>query len=104
MACSHEGGLFVAHFVFKDEALSHPAWIHNSQNSRIRSAENPQALHENPLLSSKMGVWCALYKKGVVGPFLFQGTVTVENYPSLLTQFVVLLEENKWNCCFIKFG
>jgi len=81
-----------------------PAWVLNSQKSSVRSAENPQALHENPLLSSKIGVWCAQCQKGVVGLLFFRGTGTAENYPNLLTHFVVLLEENKWDCCFSKFG
>jgi hypothetical protein len=40
-------------------------WFHlngyiNIQNSRILNAENPHALHENPVHLSKIGVWCAV--------------------------------------------
>jgi hypothetical protein len=80
------------------------AWILDSQKSSVRSAENPQTLNENSLLSSKIGVWCAQYQKGVVGLLFFQGTGIDKNYPNLLTHLIVLLEENKWDCCFSKFG
>jgi hypothetical protein len=37
-----------------------------SQTSRIRSAQHTQALHENRLLSSKFGVWFAVYRKRIL--------------------------------------
>jgi hypothetical protein len=96
--------LFGALFVFTDEALFHFAWIYNSQNSRIRIAENPLELYANPLILSEIGVWCALYQKGAMGPLLFQDTITAGNYSNLLMQIVVLLEENKWDCCISILG
>jgi len=43
------------------------AWLHlsvyiNRQQSRTWSAENPHALHENPLHPSKISVWSAVLK------------------------------------------
>jgi hypothetical protein len=35
-----------------------------------------------------------------VGPLFFEDTITAENYPDLLTQFIVLLEENERDCWF----
>ena len=53
------------------------AWLHlsgciNKQHSRIWSAENPHALHENPLRSSKIGIWCSVSR--IVGQLFFEET------------------------------
>ena len=61
-------------------------------------------LHENPLHSSQIGVWCAVSRKLTVGPLSFGQTFTAENCPKLSTQFSVLLEENKWSCCSSEWG
>jgi thioredoxin-related protein len=34
------------------------------------------------------------------GRCFFEDTITAENYPDLLTQFIVLLEENERGCSF----
>jgi len=39
---------------FTDEAWSHLGGYINSQKGRIQSAENPHALHENPLHLSNL--------------------------------------------------
>jgi hypothetical protein len=41
---------------------TYEAWFHLSGYDRIWSAKNPYALHENPLHSSKSGVWFAVLK------------------------------------------
>jgi hypothetical protein len=45
--------------------MTNEAWFHvcghvNAQNVRICSDDNPHAIHQVPLRSEKVGVWCAL--------------------------------------------
>jgi hypothetical protein len=75
-------GLGAGIFFSTDEALSHLSGYINSQNSSVWSAENPHSLHENPLHSSKIGIWCALSRKQSVRPLFFQEIITAENYIS----------------------
>jgi hypothetical protein len=56
---------------FTDQAWSHVSGYVNSQNTRTRRAENPHALHENPLHLFKIGV----------SRTLFEETITAENSP-----------------------
>jgi hypothetical protein len=50
----------------------------NKQNFRYWAAENPRELHEWPLHSPKVTVWCALSSIGVIEPYVFgEGGVTV---------------------------
>jgi len=46
----------------------------------------------NRLNSSKIVVWLAVSRKQIVGLLLFEETVTPENYPNLLTQFIAVLQ------------
>jgi len=40
----------------------------NKQNFRYRAPQNPHEVHERPLHSPKVTVWCAIGKVGVIGP------------------------------------
>ena len=51
-----------------DEAHFHLNGAVNKQNYRYWAAENPRQLHEKPLHSPKVTVWCAVGKFGVNGP------------------------------------
>jgi hypothetical protein len=52
---------------FTDEASFHFSGYICSQKSRIWGAEDPPALHENPLRLSKIGVWRAVSRKHTMG-------------------------------------
>jgi hypothetical protein len=43
----------------------------NKQNYTYWAQENPQQLHQKPLHSSKVTVWCGIAKFGIVGPYFF---------------------------------
>ena len=64
--------------LFTDDASSHLSGNIISQYSRTHSAENPHALHDNSLLLSEIGVWCAVSRRRIVGPFFSEETITVE--------------------------
>ena len=57
---------------FTDEAWLHLSGCINSEDSTIWSAETPHALHENPLRSSKIGIWCSVSR--IVGQLFFEET------------------------------
>jgi hypothetical protein len=53
---------------------------------------------ESPLHSVKIGVWCVISRKRIIGPLFFDETINAERYQNLLTQFIALLEENERDC------
>lgn len=81
--------------LFSDEAHF---WLNgyvNKHNSRIWSAEQPEAFIETPLHPQKITVWCALWAGGIIGPYVFKDdagqnvTVNGERYRSMITDFFV---------------
>jgi hypothetical protein len=81
----------------------HEAWFHlsgyvNSQNSRFWGSEIPHLSHEMPLHSQKIGCWCAISRKRIVGPIFFSETVTAEKYQDIMMQFISLLNEEERFC------
>jgi hypothetical protein len=67
--------------------MSDEAWFHvsgnvNAQNSRIWDAENPHVLHQRPLHDIKVGVWCAMSARRVIGPIFFGDTVDTDRHVS----------------------
>lgn len=76
-----------------DEAHFHLSGFVNKQNFRYWSESNPKNLHEKPLHSPKVTVWCAMSSLGIIGPFFFEDdlgyTVTVnsDRYADMLATF-----------------
>ena len=77
-----------------DEAQFHLSGFVNKQNFRYWSATNPIELHERPLHSSKVTVWCAISSFGIIGPYFFEDereraiTVTGPRYVQMLENFL----------------
>lgn len=87
-----------------DEAHFHLSGYVNKQNFRYWSDENPQELHQKPLHSAKVTVWCAMCSTGIIGPFFFENergqavTVNAERYSEMLrTFFIPRLREHGLN-------
>lgn len=79
-------------FFSSDEAHFHLSGAVNKQNFRYSSDTNPRQLHERPLHSPKVTVWCAISKFGVIGPYFFEEdgrttTVNAQRYVSMLETF-----------------
>jgi len=55
-----------------DEAHFHLDGYVNVQNCQYWASENPQQLHQRPLHSLKVTVWCCISKLGIVGPYFFE--------------------------------
>jgi hypothetical protein len=51
-----------------------------------------------PTHSQKIGCWCAIPHKRIVGPIFFSQTVTVEKYKEIIVQFISLLNEEEHFC------
>jgi hypothetical protein len=58
--------------LFTDEAHFHLSGTVNKQNFQCWSNNNPRKLHQWPLHSSKVTVWCAIFEFGVWGPYFFE--------------------------------
>ena len=65
-------GNFSNKIFFSDEAHFTLGGYVNKQNCRIWGSENPQVIEERPLHPEKITVWCALWSKGVIGPYFFE--------------------------------
>jgi hypothetical protein len=79
---------------FPDEAWFHLSGYVNSQNSFFWSSENAHLFHEVPLHSQKIGCWCAISRKWIVGPIFF--SVTAEKYEEIVMQFISVLNEERF--------
>ena len=77
-----------------DEAYFHLTGYVNMQNHHYWADSNPKEVHERPLQSSKVTVWCAVSSHGVIGPYFFENeeritmTVTSNRYVEMLQSFV----------------
>lgn len=79
--------------LFTDEAHFHLCGTVNKQNFRYWAENNPQELHQRPLHSPRVTVWCAIAEFGIWGPYFFEEnnvTVTVnsDRYCEMLETFV----------------
>ena len=70
------------------------------------SSENPHKFVEKPLHSIKVGVWCAMSRRRIIGPIFFTQTITAERYCNeLFCSFVdELSEEEKLTAYFQQDG
>ena len=71
--------------IMSDEVHFHLNGTVNKQNFQYWASENPRELHQRPLYSPKVTVWCGLGKCGIFGPFFFKegeetATVTSDRY------------------------
>lgn len=77
---------------YSDEAHFHLSGCGNKQNMRYWCERNPRELHEKPLHSDRVTVWCAVSRVGIIGPYFFQKnnhavTVTSDRYVTMLREF-----------------
>jgi len=80
---------------FSDEAWFHLSDYVDSQNSRIWASESPNAIHEEPLHSEKIGVWCGMSRRRIIGPIFFDATITTAAYMEIFNTFVNLLNDEE---------
>jgi hypothetical protein len=81
---------------FSDEAWFHLPEYKYTQNNRYWSSQNPHLTHKALLHSLKVGVWCVLSAKRIVGPVFFYEMINCERYIEvILGQFFSELTEEE---------
>jgi hypothetical protein len=86
---------------FSDKAWFHLSGYVNSQNTPLWASENPHELHEEPLHSKKVGVFCALSQRHIIRPiFFFDTTVTSAVYIEIFQDFVNQLADEELSLGF----
>lgn len=90
--------------MMSDEAHFHIDGYVNKQNCRYWADASPRDLHQRPLHSDKVTVWCGVSKLGIIGPFFFENereqavTVTSQRYVAMINEFMIpQLEENNYD-------
>jgi hypothetical protein len=85
---------------FTDEVWFHLSGYVNSPNCRTWRTENPHNYTETPLHPQKIGVWCAISRRRIIGPLFFDSYVNAEAHKELIHQFIALLQVDEGNCWF----
>ncbi len=85
---------------FSDEAWFNLDGFVNSQNYRVWSSDNPHVFRTTTLHPQKIGVWAAVSRKRVIGPFFFATTITSAVYCDIVKQFIAMLEEDERDVVF----
>jgi len=89
---------------FPEEAWFYLSGYVNSQNSRIWASENPNAEHEEPLHSEKMGVWFGISRQRLIGPIFFEGTIKTAAYMEIFNTFVNQLNDEELSVGYFQQG
>ena len=92
---------------FNDEATFHVNGKVNKHNTRIWGTENPHEVLEHQRYSPKVTVFCAMSKKAVYGPFLFErATGNGETYLDMLENWLMdkLSEKESGDFIFQQHG
>lgn len=103
---------FWRHLIQTDEAHFSLSGSVNTQNVRYWGPTNPQLIHEKPLHSPKVTVWCGICSERVIGPYFFEdetgATVTVNGvrYRAMIRDFLAneLAENNMEHYWFQQDG
>jgi hypothetical protein len=84
------------HVLMTDEANFHLCGNVNSQNCHYWATENPRDIHQKPLHSDKIIVWCGVAPFVVIGPYFFEDeagravTANSARYAEMLRTFLEL--------------
>lgn len=84
---------FQSKIFFSDEANFYLDGFVNKQNCRIWGSEKPRPNEEQPTSTAKVTVWCAIWAKGIIGPYFFENkegdpvVVNTSRYQHMLTSF-----------------
>ena len=84
-----------------DEAHFHLNGCVNKQNFRYWGPQNPKQIHERPLRSPKVTVWCAVCRLIILRPYFFEDngrnvTVNSVRYVTMLTDLMYRSNTSWW--------
>ena len=85
---------------FTDESWFHLSGYVNRQNYRTWRTESPYNYTETPLHPQKIGVWCAISRHRIIGPFFLETSINAEAYQEFTQQFIALVQVDELNCWF----
>ena len=79
--------------MMSDEAHFHLNGSVNKQNFQYWAPQNSHEVHERPLHSPKVTVWCVIGKVGIIGPYFFEEngitmTVNSARYIDMINNFL----------------
>ena len=80
--------------LMSDQAHFHLHGTVNKQSFQYWSAANPHELHQCPTCDPKVTEWCAVWSRGVIGPYFFEDedgkaiTVTSQWYTEMINEFL----------------
>jgi hypothetical protein len=73
-----------------------PGFPWNSQSSQYWSAGNPILIRELPLHDKKIGVWCAISARRIIGPIFYDDTFNAARYVNnIISPFYTELTEGE---------
>ena len=55
----------------------------------------PKAIHEEPLHSEKIGAWCGMSRRSIIGPIFFDATITTAAYMEIFNTPVNQLDDEE---------
>jgi hypothetical protein len=64
--------------LWMSDAHFHLSGYVNKHNFRYWATANPQQLHERPLHSAKVTVWCAISSNGIIDPYFFEKAMQLQ--------------------------
>ncbi len=76
-------------------------WTHRAI---VGLTKNPLAYVDKGSHLKKIGVWCAVFQKQIVGTIFFKKTVNSNVYCSIISQFIALLEPDECYCTFQQYS
>ncbi len=94
--------LLINYTFFTDEAWFHLSGYVNSQNTRVWATKNPHEFIESSLHPLKIGVWCAISRKRIIGPIFFENIINSQEYLRIIQEFISELDEEEINECYFQ--
>ncbi len=80
---------FLHQLLFSDEAVFHLSGQVNRHNCVYWSTDNPSHTAMRPLQSPKIVVWMGVWSEGLIGPYVFEDTVTGDSYLGMLREWLL---------------
>ena len=103
---------FVNNLIMTDEAHFHLSGFVNKQNCRFWASENPKEVHERPLHTAKVTVWCGITSSRIIGPYFFEDdngdaiSVNGHRYRQMIQEYLLpeIRDNNTENTFFQQDG
>jgi hypothetical protein len=83
----NRGSEFQNRIFWSDESIVCLQSRENSQNFRTWAFEQPYNFVEVPQFPEQIHIWAAIYSAGVIGPFIFESSVTAATYVQMLNDW-----------------